>query len=143
MKRYKFGLGGVLRVQKIVEEQAQSARIAAQDDADRASELLHQRLEDIGAARSAPGLRTGSEFIAEREHLDRHRLAILAARSAEINALELLGTRHAEWTEAAKKVRALERLDERKHTEWVAQTTRAAQLVTDEIATIRYRTENG
>ena len=141
MKRYKFAFGGVLRVRKIAEEQARSAVLEAQEEADRASAQLHARLDAIGAAVSTPGTRTAPEFQAEREHLDRHRIAVLAARSAEVNALELLGARRAEWIEAARQVRVLERLDERKRAEWTLDTTRAAQLVTDEIATSRYRTD--
>ena len=36
------------------------------------------------------------------------------------------------------EVRALDRLDERKRGEWNLETTRAAQLVTDEIANVRH-----
>jgi flagellar export protein FliJ len=141
VKKYKFAFGGVMRVRKIAEEQARGALVDAQNEADRASRELHARLEGIGAARPMPGSRSAPEFQADRDHLELHRLAVLAARSAEINALELVGARRAEWVDAARQVRALERLDGRKREEWTLDTTRAAQLVTDEIATIRYRTD--
>jgi len=128
-------------VQRIAEEQAAVSLAEAQRAADAASAQLQARLADIGAARPAPGPRSTTEFHAQREHLDRHRVAVTAARAAEINALELLGSARADWVDAARKVRALDRLDERKRAEWTLETTHAAQLVTDEIATIRYKTE--
>lgn len=141
MKKYKFAFGSVQRVRKIAEEQAAAALADAQHAADEASAQLQARLADIGAARPAPGQRSVTEFQADRDHLERHRIAVTAARTAEINALELLGSARSEWIDAAKQVRALDRLDERKHAEWTLETTHAAQLVTDEIATIRYRTD--
>ncbi|HOT78796.1 MAG TPA: flagellar export protein FliJ [Microthrixaceae bacterium] len=141
MKKYKFAFGSVQRVQRIAEEQAAVSLAEAQRAADAASAQLQARLADIGAARPAPGPRSTTEFHAQREHLDRHRVAVTAARAAEINALELLGSARADWVDAARKVRALDRLDERKRAEWTLETTHAAQLVTDEIATIRYKTE--
>ena len=141
MKKYKFAFGSVHRVRKIAEEQAAAALADAQRGADEASKQLQARLADIGAALPAPGTRSVTEFQADRDHLERHRVAVMAARTAEINALDLLGSARSEWVEAARQVRALDRLDERKRAEWTLETTHAAQLVTDEIATIRYRTE--
>jgi len=139
MKRYNFAFGSVLRVRRIAEEQSRSALLSTQAEADRATAELESRLAGIGAALPLPGKRTSSDFLADRENLDRHRLAVLAARSAEANALELVGAAHSEWVDAARQVRALERLDDKKRSEWTLETTRAAQLITDEIATTRYR----
>lgn len=143
MKRYRFALGSVMRVRRIAEEQARAALVEAQRDADQASVELEARLVAIGAARPLPGLRATVEFQADREHLERHRQAVLAARTAEANALDLLGAAHATWAAAAAEVRALERLDERKRAEWTLEVTRAAQLATDEIATTRRAAEDG
>lgn len=141
MKKYKFAFGSVHRVRKIAEEQAAAALADAQRAADDASAQLQARLADIGAARTVPGQRSVMEFQADRDHLERHRIAVTAARTAEVNALELLGSARSDWVDAAKRVRALDRLNERKRAEWTLETTHAAQLVTDEIATIRYRTD--
>jgi flagellar export protein FliJ len=142
VKKYGFGLASVLRVRRIAEEQRRAALLEAQEEADRASAELEQRLAAVGAARPAPGRHSTIDFQEDREHLERHRRAVLAARSAEAHALELLGSAHADWLDAATEVRALERLDDRKRAEWVLEVTRAAQLVTDEIATTRYRVED-
>jgi flagellar export protein FliJ len=138
VRKYRFAFGSVQRVRRIAEEQARMAMVDAQRDADDATAELQARLADIGAARPAPGARSASQFLGEREQLDRHRQAVLAARTAEINALELLGSAREKWELAARELRALDRLDERKHAEWTLETTHAAQLITDEIATVRY-----
>lgn len=141
MKKYRFAFGGVQRVRRIAEEQAAAALADAQVEADKASALLQSRLADIGAASPVPGKRSVLDFQANREHLERHRIAVMAARAAEMNALQLLDAAREAWVEAAREVRALDRLDERHRAEWTLEVTRAAQLATDEIATIKHFTE--
>lgn len=140
MKRYTFAFGGVQRVRRVAEQQAKSAVAEAQRTADDASAQLHARLADIGAAVPTPGARSGAEFLAEREHLDRHRLAVTAARAAEVTALEQLAAVHEEWVAAARDLRSIDRLDERRREEWIVESARAAQLTTDEIAAVRHAT---
>ncbi len=137
MKKYSFRLGGVLRVREIVEEQSRAAMAEAEHEMEEATRILDHRLADIGAARPAPGLRSTYEFLAERDQIDRHLTAITAARVSEANARLNLALAREEWIEAAKEVRVLERLDERRHEAWVLETTRQAQIITDEIAVTR------
>jgi flagellar export protein FliJ len=139
MKKYRFSMGSVLRVRKITEEQQRAAHLAAQAEAERASAELGKRLHAIGAASPQVGQHTNDEFQEVREQLDRHHLAVLAARSAEANALEVAMTTYDEWMVAAREVKALERLDDRQHSEWTLEATRAAQAATDEIATTRFK----
>ena len=139
MKKYRFSLAGAQRVQRIAEDQAKAALADARHDADEASAALQARLAEIGSALPDTGQRSSQQFLAEREQLDRHRDAVIAARSAEANALSIMQQRHDDYVAAARKVRMLDRLDERKREEWRFEVTRAAQLVTDETATIRYR----
>ena len=141
VKRYKFRLGGVMRVREIVEEQSRVAMIEAQNEMEAATKVLDTRLAEIGAARPAPGLRSAYEFLAQRDQIDRHLTAIAAARTAEANARLALSEARESWTAAAQDVRVLERLDDRRHEAWVLETTRQAQLVTDEIATTRYKVD--
>jgi len=137
MKKYRFGLGGVLRVREIVEEQSRAALVEAETEMADATKLLDHRLADIGAARSAPSLRVSHEFLAERDQIDRHLMAVTAARVAEANARLNVSLAREAWVTAAQGVRILERLDDRRHEAWVLETTRQAQLVTDEIAVTR------
>ena len=139
MKKYRFTMGGVLRVRRIAEEQSRAAHLAAQAEAERASAELGARLTAIGAASPKVGAASVDEFQKDRQQLDLHHLAVLAARSAEANALEIATTSYAEWSRAAQEVKALERLDDRQHSEWILEATRAAELATDEIATTRFR----
>lgn len=134
MKRYKFGLNGVLRLRQMQEEQTRAAMLEAQRAAEVATAELNARLAAIGAARADVGRRSGPEFQHQRDQLERHALAVGAARSAEANALSAVRVAREAWEDAAKAVRALERLDERKRRTWVLETTRAAQLATDEVA---------
>lgn len=138
MKRYRFAFGGVQRVRRVAEEQARAAVADAQRAADDATAELHSRLADIGAAVPSPGTRGASEFLADREHLDRHRMAVTAARAAEVAALEQLDGARDEWALAARELRTIDRLDERHREEWILETARVAQLVTDEIASVRH-----
>lgn len=134
MKRYKFGLGGVLRLRQMEEEQARASMLEAERAAEEATAALNARLEAIGAALVDGGHRSGPEFRHERDQLERHALAVSAARAAEANALSAMRVSRVAWEEAAKAVRALERLDERHRAAWRFETTRAAQLATDEVA---------
>jgi flagellar export protein FliJ len=134
MKKYRFGLGGVKRVREIVEEQSRAALVQAQADMADATRLLDDRLASIGAARTTPGLRTSHDFLAEHDLIDRHLMAVTAARVAEANARLNVSLARESWVTAAQEVRILERLDDRRHEAWLLETTRQAQLVTDEIA---------
>ncbi len=143
MKKYRFRFGTVLRIRQLEEEQARAAMLEAQRELDAASGALHARLEAVSVATS-PGRRwVSADFQEDRIHLSRHADAVAAARSAEANALAVFRTSRVAWEDAASKVRAIERLDERQRVDWVLETTRTAQQITDEIATTRYRPEEG
>ena len=82
MKKYRFGLGSVLRFRKLQEEQARAAMADAQLEADRATAELEHRLEAIGASLPGPGRRMAAAFQDERDQLDRHMHALRAAQMA-------------------------------------------------------------
>ena len=134
MKKYRFGLNSVMKLRKMEEEHARSFLLESQSEVDRATAELDARLAAIGTARPHPGRSLGPEFADERDQLERHAIAVTAARSAEANALAVLRTARSEWEEAAQRVRALERLDERHRGVWLLEATRRAQAATDEVA---------
>jgi flagellar export protein FliJ len=134
MRKYHFGLNSVMRLRKMEEEQARSFLLESQTDVDHATAELDSRLAAIGSARPHPGRSLGPEFAEERDQLERHAIAVIAARSAEANALSIMRTARSEWEDAARRVRSLERLNERHHETWLLESTRRAQVVTDEIA---------
>lgn len=134
MKKYKFGLGSVLRLRRAEEDLARARVAETQSAVDRATAELDSRLAAIGAARPDPHRSRGAEFQEEREQLRRHATVVAAARAAEANALAAFRTAREDWEAAAQRVRALERLDERHREAWLLESTRAAQAATDEIA---------
>ncbi len=134
MKKYRFGLASVLRVRRAEADMARARVAETQAEVEKATAELDQRLAAIGAARPDPRRSLGSSFAAEREQLRRHAIAVTAARSAEANALAERRIAGEEWEEAARRVRALERMDERQRAAWLLEATRAAQAATDEIA---------
>jgi flagellar export protein FliJ len=134
VKRYRFGLSPVLRFRRAQEEAARAAMLAAQEHLEQATAELDARLAAIGAARPDPSRRRSHEFQAERDQLRRHADAVTAARAAEANALAAYRISRHHWEEAARRVRALERLDERQRRTWTLEATRTAQAATDEIA---------
>lgn len=134
MKRYRFGLSPVLRFRRAQEEAARAAMLAAQEHLEQATAELDARLAAIGAARPDPSRWRTNEFQTDREQLRRHADAVTAARAAEANALATFTVSRRSWEEAARKVRALERLDDRQRQTWILEATRTAQAATDEIA---------
>jgi flagellar export protein FliJ len=143
MKKYKFGLGSVLRVRRAEQDLARSRLTETQQEVDRATAQLDERLAAIGAARPDPHRTMGGAFAADREQLRRHAVAVTAARSAEANALAEMRVAREEWEAAAQRVRALERMDDRQRSTWLLDSTRAAQAATDEIAMTHARRETG
>ena len=134
MKKYRFGLNSVLRFRHMEEQQARAAMLETQRAVEEATEVLDARLAAIGAARPIPCRRQATRFREERDQLERHTDAVAAARSAEANALAALRSAREVWEETARRVRALERLDDRQRRAWLLDATRHAQAATDEIA---------
>jgi len=134
VKKYRFGLNSVLRLRHLEEQQARASMLEQQRAVDEATEVLDARLAAIGAARPMPGRRQSSRFRDERDQLERHTDAVAAARASEANALAALRSARQVWEETAKRVRALERLDDRQRAAWLLDATRNAQAATDEIA---------
>lgn len=139
MKKYHFRLGSVMRIRKLEEETARAAVLEAQREVEAATAALDARLATIGAARPMPRRWRAGEFNDDRDQLERYADAVRVARAAEANALSLLRANEAEWTEAARRVRSLERLDERHREAWMLEASRNAQLVTDEIANVHHQ----
>jgi hypothetical protein len=134
VKKYHFGLGNILKFRAVQEAEARAIMLAAEREAEVATAELDARLAAIGAARPFPARRSVSDFQDQRDQLERHALAVAAARAVEANSLAAMRIARAEWEETAKAVRALERLDDRQRVAWLLEATRAAQAATDEIA---------
>jgi flagellar biosynthesis chaperone FliJ len=134
MKRYHFALEAVLRVRRAQEEAAGFALAHANQrrqraiDAHRAAQgrcdalVLHRGAQDHGA------------FAVERDTSERRAEAVTLASAAVAAATVEAEARLDDWSEAAKLVAAIERLDERRRQEWRLEEQRAEVKAVDESA---------
>jgi hypothetical protein len=143
VKKYHFGLGNILKFRAMQEAEARAIMLDAEREAEAATAELDARLAAIGVARPFPARRSSAEFHQQRDQLERHALAVAAARATEANSLAAMLVARADWEVTAKAVRALERLDDRQRATWVLESTRAAQAATDEVAQTHYDRNRG
>jgi flagellar export protein FliJ len=137
VKRYQFRFDHVTRVRQIQEDQARAELLAARHRLIQAGADLASRAEQYDQRRSQSSMSTASQF---RSHRDRDQLlsmAVVAARAAETNAQLILAQRLEAWTEAARKVQAMERLDERERERHAAEAAREEQAELDDLVAPR------
>jgi flagellar export protein FliJ len=138
MKRYQFRLAAVLRLRVAEEEQAREALIAANA---RLKDLVRARDAEVaryGALRGEELSTTLDGLRAEQLRADLISLAITAANRAVGAAKTDAAVAQVVWTSAERRVRILERLDERRRAEHAADEARAEIVETDDIVTARY-----
>lgn len=133
MKRYQFRLAHVERVRKIQEEQARAELLAARQRLMQAGADLNRQAEAYVERRSKSAAAGTSQFRSHRDRDEMLATAVMAARAAEANALILVDQRLDSWTEAARAVSALERLDERQRERHQIEVDRAEQAELDDL----------
>jgi flagellar export protein FliJ len=133
MKRDRFRLATVLRVRKI-QEDAERGRLAlARADVERAAlHAHHQTTQYEHGAQRAPLAGAAETFIDSRLHVDRLVHAVVASRSDVASAEVVVEDRRVDWSVAAQRVSALDRLRERHHDAFVAATLAEEVLDADE-----------
>jgi flagellar export protein FliJ len=134
MKRYHFSLEAVLRVRRAQEEAAAFALAHANQRRQRALEALAvaaARCDDVVLDQTR---QDHDSFRRERDVTERRAAAVVCARSVLDTVSKEAESRHADWSEAAKLVAAVERLDERRREEWRAEEQRADAAAIDESA---------
>ena len=140
MKRYKFRLGQVLHIRQVQEER-ERADLAARRQAEAAAAVAadQRRLAyDTTNANVVPLLPT-NRFLAERGRREVS-AATLAAACADLHlASTAAAAQQVAWAAAARKVNALERLDERKRAEHAVEARRAEDAIVDDLVVSRYR----
>ncbi len=139
MKRYRFRLESVLRVRRVQEDVARGELVRATAALTAAESTLRDGRDHLdrlsrGAAPRGPTAWEAQRRIVltaaeEVEHLD----AAVAVAAAERDA------RRAALAEARTRVRALERLDERRRAEHDLEAGRQAERVVDDLVTSRFR----
>ncbi|MDZ7678947.1 MAG: hypothetical protein U5K29_10390 [Acidimicrobiales bacterium] len=137
MKRYRFRFEHVARVRQIQEEQARADLLLARQRLIQAGADLASRAHQYEARRTRTERSSSSQFRSDRDRDDLLSMAVIAARSAEANAQLLLGQQLDAWTEAARKVSAMERLDERMRDRHSVEEAREEQAELDDLVSPR------
>lgn len=137
MKRYRFRFEHVERVRRIQEERARAELLAARHRLIRAGADLSQRVDEYEERRSGLGASNSGVFRSDRERDALLSQSVVAARAAEANALLVVNQRLEAWTEAARAVSAMERLDERMRDRHAADAAREEQLDLDDLVAPR------
>jgi flagellar export protein FliJ len=141
--RFTFRLARILRHRRRTEDaRARAVRQAIerhetartrQATLEAATELARRALtENCGAGVAAASLRLHADGVRDLHGRARAAAILTAAEASRV------GERRAELVEAARARRALERLEEIQRGAWQADSARADQRTTDEVATTRH-----
>jgi flagellar FliJ protein len=137
VKRYKFRLVQVLKVRRIELDRAEAEVARARADVATAARRTADREATYRTLARQSSADTMAELTTVRQQQRLVADAIVAARVAEQVAGQELDLRLAEWTEADKKVRLLEQLDERHRARHQADMLAEEQQVLDDLVTSR------
>jgi flagellar biosynthesis chaperone FliJ len=141
MKRYHFALDAVLRVRRAQEEAAGFALAHANQQRQRAEEAHRAALARCDELVMYRQPQDHDSFNRERDVTERRAAAVTAAVAACDFASAVAAARLADWSEAAKLVAAVERLDERRREEWRLEMQRAEMAAIDESALAGWRAD--
>lgn len=134
MKKYRFQLDAVLRVRRIEEERARGDLLAANRALAGAEAELERRLDHYRTVSLPGGALSHDRYLAARNRQDQAAAGVVAAGTARLAAEAERDRLRDIWSAAASRVRALERLDERRRDEHAAEVLREEVVVLDEIA---------
>ena len=139
MKRYRFRLEQVRNVRRVQEDLSLAdMRHAEREAAIAAEEATARRARYDGESTPLAQAIAGS-FVADHERLARAAAAVEAAGRSLAEARAAADVRRAEWSEAARKVAALDRLDERQRVEHAVDHARDMDKQVDDIVVARKR----
>lgn len=138
MKRYRFSLESALRVRRVQEEGASFALAHANHRLQAAVARYRSTLARYDALAAAGGEHDLEAFRRQRDEAERLAAAVHHAWSQVEEATDEVAARHADWVEATRRVGALERLDERRRAEWLAEERAAETAAIDESALSRW-----
>ena len=145
MKRYKFSLETVLRARRVQEELARQ-NLADANRRLRRSEALHAAARDayhLVAVRPSRGPGERDRFLDDRSREMRLAEAVEQASTVVSECETKAAECHAAWVLAGQRVASLERLDERRRSEWDQARARDESTVLDDIAGARWSFKAG
>jgi flagellar biosynthesis chaperone FliJ len=135
MKKYQFRLDAVLRVRRIEEERARADLLGANRALAEAEAELDRRLEHYRTVTLPGGALAHDDYLAARSRQDHAAASVVAAGTARLAAEAERQRLHDIWAGTAARVKALERLDDRRREEHAAEVLREEVIVLDEVAT--------
>lgn len=139
MKRYHFPLHTVLRVRQVEEERARGELALANRALAEADALLEQRIDHYGGTPQPTQPLPATAFLAARDRQEWAARAVVVAGTARIAADAEAAARRGDWSNAATRLAALERLDERRREEHRLEVQRQEALEVDDIVVARSR----
>jgi flagellar export protein FliJ len=140
MKKYVFRLETVRRVRKTQEDLAKSALLNANGEVQRAIKAVEERTTEYEAASQSSAAGAGVElFMKQRYFNELAGQALIAAQSSRKAAEVEAAAKRDLWSEAAKRVKALDRLDDRRRAEYLIDTQREEIREVDDMVTGRFR----
>jgi flagellar export protein FliJ len=139
MKKYVFRLETVRRVRKVQEEIAKSQLMAANNEVTAAIKAVEQRSDKLNAAeRTAFGAANTETFMNHRYFSGLAGQAVVAAQASRRAAeLEAVAKRDL-YAEAAKRVRALDRLDDHRRDDHTIEMRREEERLIDDVVNSRH-----
>ena len=143
MKRYRFRLEPVLRVRRNEEDAARGALLAATATVAAQERLLEERTAAYARALAPTGSSSVPDFQRSQQRREALGAAVVDQRRRLEQAVQDRETARLAWSEAAARVGALERLDERARAEHRLAEQREDDLVTDELVVARHGREHG
>ncbi|MDA8311680.1 MAG: hypothetical protein M0Z46_13935 [Actinomycetota bacterium] len=139
MRRYRFGLETVLRVQRAAKQKAvrelmlADARLREDVQVRDAARHRYARFTACAPARGAV-----EQFRAERAVAGLLAQSASAAERRALKSAERAAVAQARWSQASRRAAALERLDERRRAEHVAAALRAEVALVDDVVSARH-----
>lgn len=143
MSRYRFRLETVLRVRRAEESEAKAtllranARLRAALDARAQAQL---RYRDVVAEQVLSG--TLDDLRRDRWHAEVAASSLAAAQREAMRVAGEAALAQVDWSQAARRVAVLERLDHRRRAEYADQERHAEVGLVDDLVTARYVTDN-
>ena len=137
MNRYRFRLESVLRVRRIEEDRAVAALAESLRDLTAAEERLERRFDAYRDAERRTESMSIEELLRNRDRLANLAASVVAAGTARLEASVVVDERRAEWSAAAMRVSALERLDERRRDEHRLEANRQEIIEADDMVIAR------
>jgi flagellar export protein FliJ len=137
MKRYRFRLETALRVRKVEEGFAVAALADSQRALAEADASLDRRLDRYRDTPTPQGPMSVDELLRMRARVDGVAASVVFAGAARLGAEATVDLRRTEWSDAAARVSALERLDERRRAEHALEAQRQELIEVDDMVVAR------